>query len=83
MRIWCSREYTLYQRRRRHGFIDATSFPYCVQHVPPDNIVHDHTVAYILLQCPQHDSQRKQLIDVYTSHTQLNMYTQWTLDNII
>ena len=50
--------------------------------VPPDHIVHDDTVAHILLQCPQHDSQRQQLIDVYTRHTQLNI-TQLTLDNII
>ena len=82
MRIWCGREYTLYQRRRRHGFIGAISCPYCVQLVPPVNIVHDHTVAHILLQCPQHDSQRQQLIDVYTSNTQLKI-TQLTLDNII
>ena len=58
------------------------SKPYCVQHVPPDNIVHDDTAAHILLQCPQHDCQRQQLIDVYTSNTQLNI-TQLTLDNII
>ena len=80
MSIWCSREYTLYQCSRRYGFIGAISCPSCVQHlmyhqiIPP---VHDDTAAHILLQCPQHDSQRQQLINVYMSHT------QWRLDNII
>ena len=33
LRIYCSREYTLYQRWRRHGVTGAISCSYCVLHL--------------------------------------------------
>ena len=63
VRIWCSREYTLDQRRRRHGFIGAIPCPSCVQH-----LMYHQIIQYLMIQSPMY---------YYNVHN-MTITKQWT-----